>query len=268
MVEDLPAIKSITSVVHVRPDRSSSDHVLVVGMSRGQEAVTRLCASDPAISLDLTSAGIPGAKRIPDHRAVDVASSPEHLLILDREGKVLVFANQRPPQYLGDFDTGLRRPAAIAVFSKVARRAEPDSKRRTYVCVLPSGRPGACVHLWELKTEGGGEPVGAKIGTFPDPERFAPATQLSSPVTMDTGFPDAQGTLFVLDRGGAQVRAFDIPEIAFKLGQGLVPEISATPLIDNLPSKGEGIDMAVGPGQVVHIVDEKTEAIHTYARRP
>ena len=268
MTEDLPAVKSISSVAHIRPDRSSSDHVFVVGTSRGLEAVVRLCASDPAISLDLTSGGIPGARKIPDHQAVDVASSSEHLLILDRAGKVLVFANQRPPQYLGEFDSGLRRPAAIAVLSKVTRRGDPENKRRTYVCVLPSGRQATCVHLWELKTEGGSEPAGAKIGVFPDPERFPAAVQLASPVTMDTGFPDAQGTLFVLDRGGSQVRAFDVPEIAFKIGQGLVPDMSATPLIDSLPFKGDALDMAVGPGQVIHIVDEKSEAVHTYARRP
>jgi len=267
MVEDLGALEAYDSISRVRPDRSSPTHVLLVGERRGRESAFRLDASDPTLGLELSSAGIPEQK-IPEHRAVDVASSPEDIVVLDRNGLVLVFANRKPIRYLGGFDTELHRPKAIAVFSGAARRRAPGAGRRAYVCVLPSGRSATSIHLWETRTMAGGNTTAVKIGMFPDPERFPPAVQLSSPVTMESGFPDRQEMLYVLDRGGAQLRAFDVPEIASKISQRLVPEISATPLIDKLPFKDDGLDMAIGPGQVAHIADQKTEAIHTYARRP
>lgn len=263
MAQDIGVPRGCKSIAAVRADRSSSDHVLVVGQTSSgrRQSVFRVDASKPLMPLELSRFGMPGAQRIPEHEAVDVASSAQHLVILDRDGKVLVFANGKPPRYVGQFDTKLRRPKAIAVMSAVTRRSAPGSERRSYVCVLPSDGQAAGIRLWEFKTPPG-QVVATALGSFP---ADAP---LSSPVTIATGFPDRQERLFVLDRGGAQVRAFDVPEIASALRQRQPLKAAAPALLDGLPFRGGRLDMAVGPGGVVHIVDGQTEAIHSFARRP
>ena len=266
VARDLGPIESVQSIARVRADRSSSDHVFLVGERGSRESVFRVSAEDPKLCLELSYAGIPGAP-IPKHRAVDVASSPKHVVVLDRDGKVLLFANEKPVRYLGEFDTGLRRPAAIALVSASEKAGESGADPASYFCVLPSGREGASLHVWRFRIEGGTKPIVAKVGLFPDPAR-QPAALLSSPVTMDTGFPDRPDRLYVLDRSGAQVRAFDVPEIAAKIAQGLLPELAAAPLLDKLPFEGGRLDLAIGPGQVIHIADERGEAVHTFARRP
>ena len=260
LVRDLGNLELCSSIKRVRADRSSPNHVFLVGEKRGRESAFRLDATDPTVLLELSSAGIPG-RPIPEHEAVDVATSPAHVAVLDDDGKVLLFANAKPVKYLGQFETGLRRPRAIAVCSDVASDRAPEAGRRTYVCVLLSGRRAASIRLWAIRFDDG-EPAATALGSFPA------AAQLSSPLTMDTGFPDHQEMLYVLDGGGTQVRAFDVADIGFKLSRRLVPTIPAAPLIDKLPFKGDELDMAIGPAQTVHIVDTKSHAVHTYARRP
>jgi len=249
-------------ITRLRPDRSSSDYVFLVGDRRGRQSAFRLNVADPSRDLELSFAGVTG---VPEHRAADVASSAEHILVLDRGGKVFILTNLKPVTYLGQLDTELRSPLAIALVPAVGQEA-PGGGPQTYVCVLPSGKGAKCIHVWRFRIAADGKPVIVKVGTFPDPERYPADVQLSSPVTMDTAFPDRPERLYVLDRGGSQVRVFDVADIVAKLTQRLQPDISGKPLLDGLPFEGEGLDMAIGPGEVIHIADDRSEAIHTYAR--
>lgn len=267
VVRDVGPVESCQSIVSVRADRSSPTHVLLVGQKQRRVSAFRLDVADPSRRLELSSAGLPG-RTIPKHDAVDVASSPKHIAVLDRDGKVLLFANKKPITYLCQFDSGLRRPRAIAVLSALAPKQAPSAERQSYVCVLPSGKQATSVHLWRLRRTGGDSPEPEKLGAFPDPKRVAAEALLSSPVAMDSAFPDHQGMLYVLDGGGTRLRAFDVAEIGRQMSQRLPPQIASEPLIANLPFKGEGLDLAVGPGGVLHIVDPQGETVHTYARRP
>ena len=255
VVGDLGALETIYTVYGLRADRGSADHVLLVAAERRRQSCFRVDATAPGRALELCSAALPG-KRIPDHHAVDAASSADHIVVLDRDGKVLLFANKRPIKYLGHFETELRGPAAVAVFSNLPIEG---GARRTYVCVLPAVSGATAIAVWDVRAPAFGDPTAVRIGTF---------ASLASPVTLDTGFPDHPELLYVLDAGGARVRAFDVPAIASAVSRGLTPKLDAKPLLDKLPFSGEGLDMAVGPGQVVHVLDPKTHAIHTYARRP
>lgn len=261
IARDLGVIEAIRSIARVRADRSSPDHVYVIGNKAGRESAFRLNVLNPSAYLELSALGFPGSQ-IPDHEAVDIAASPHFVAILDRAGKVLLFANEKPPRFITMMDTGLRRPAAIAL---AAEAHDAEGGRQPFLCVLPSGKDASGVHLWQLRTAGGGKPTAARLGVVPDPQQ-APGARLSSPVTLDSAFPDRPGTLYVLDRGGAQVRAFDLPAIAEKLSQHAAPEIPAPPVLDKLPVADGAADMAVGPGQLIHIADTAGEAVRSYGR--
>ena len=263
LVKDLGSLESMGAVTRLRPDRASPDYVFLVGERRDRQSAFRLNVADPSRDLELSFAGVTG---VPEHRAVDVASSAEHILVLDRGGKVFILSNLQPVRYLGQFDTELRSPLALALVPAVGQEA-PEGGPQAYACVLPSGRAAKCIHVWRFRVAADGKPVVVKVGTFPDPERFPAELQLSSPVAMAAAFPDRPERLYVLDRGGSQVRVFDVADIAAKLVQRLQPDIPAKPLLDALPFQGEGLDLAIGPGQVIHVADQSSEAIHTYARQ-
>jgi len=261
IARDLGVIDAIRSIVRVRADRSSPDHVYVVGNKAGRESAFRLNVLNPSAYLELSALGFPGSQ-IPEHEAVDIATSPHFVAILDRAGKVLLFANEKPPRFITTVDTGLRRPAAIAL---AAETHDAQGGRQPFLCVLPSGKDASSIHVWQLRTAGGGKPTAAKLGVVPDPQQ-APAARLSSPVTLDSAFPDRPGMLYVLDRGGAQVRAFDLPAIAEKLQQHAAPELSSSLLLDKLPVTDGAADMTIGPGQLIHIADTAGEAVRSYGR--
>ncbi len=262
MIQDLGLLDAYRYVYGLRADRGSSSHVLLIADRQRRESVFRIDATDPSRTLELSSAGLPGPK-IPDHEAVDAASSARRIVVLDREGKVLVFANGKPIRYQAKLETGLRKPKAIAIL------ADPDGDggQRAFICVLSSERTPA-LHLWEVRTADAGKQVLERIGTFPDPERSTPAMKLSETVAIGSAFPDQSGLLYVLDRGGTQVRVFDVPAIARKLRQKLPPEIPTKPVLDKLSVGDEGLDLSIGAGQVVHILDEEGHGIQTFARQP
>ena len=235
--------------------------MLIIAETSRRESVFRYDAADPSRCLELSSAGLPGRK-IPDHKAVDAASSADRIVVLDRDGKVLVFANKKPIGYLTRFETELRRPKAVAILSDVPAAGG----KHTYICVLSSAKAPS-IQLWQIRTADAGKQVVERLGHFPDPERSTPDVKLSTPVAMDSAFPDQPGLLYVLDRGGARLRVFDVGAIAAKLRAKLPPDIQAAAAIDKLPFKAEALDLSVGAGQVVHIADEEGEGIHTYARR-
>ena len=261
VARDLGLVEAIRPIVRLRPDRSSSDHLYVVGTRSGRESAIRLNILNPSAFLELSAQGFPGSG-IPDHEAVDVATSPLFTAVLDRGGKVLLFANEKPLRYIGSIETGLRRPAALTL---AAASHDAEGARQPFVCVLPSGREAACLHIWQVRTAGGGKPAPVKIGQAPQADRASPAA-LSSPVTLDSAFPDRPGAVYVLDRGGAQVRVFDIPAIAAKLAEQQAPSLPAAPILDKLPLADGSGDMAVGPGQLIHIADPAGEAVHAFAR--
>lgn len=260
VARDLGVIEAIKPIVRVRADRSSPDHIYLVGSKGSRESAFRLNALNPSAYLELSAQGFPGSQ-IPDHEAVDVAASPHFVAVLDRGGKILVFANEKPLRLITVVETALRRPAAIAL---VAASHDADGARQPFLCVLPSGRDATSIYIWQLRTAGGGKPTVTAVGTVPDPANAA--ARLASPVTLDSAFPDRPGTLFVLDRGGAQVRSFDLPAIVEKLNQRLDPGIPTSPVLDKLPAGEGGVDMAIGPGQLIHIADTAGEAIHSFAR--
>jgi len=250
VARDLGAIEAIRPITRVRADRAAPELVYVVGEKGKRVSAFRLNVANPSAHLELSAAGLPGV-RIPDHEALDIATSPEFLAVLDRRGKVLLFANEKPPRFITLLDSELSRPAAIAL---VASTHDAAGGRQPYLCVLPSGREAAAgVHVWQVRTAGGGKPTVTKVGVAP--------AALSAPVTLDSAFPDRPWMLYVLDRGGTQVRALDLPAL---LEKGATP--SAAPAIDKVPVADGAADMAVGPGQIVHIADTEGEAIHSYAR--
>jgi len=260
VVRDLGAVEPLQPLSRLRADRSSSERVYVIGHKARRTSAFRLNSANPTAYLELSYAGLPG-DNIPDHEAVDVATSSAFVAVLTRDGKVLLFAMQKTPRYLVAVDTGLRRPAAVALCSGSHDAA---GAKQPFLCVLPSGSAATGVHVWQVHTAGGGKPSVTKLGVFPGPKQGT--AQLSSPVTIDSAFPDRAGMLYILDRGGAQVRALDLPAIAQRAANGAAPDIPAAPAIDKLPLEGGAGDMAVGPGQVVHIADTEGEALHSYAR--
>jgi hypothetical protein len=227
--------------------------VLLVARRRDRQSAFRVDAEKPGLALELSSANIPG-QRIPDHEAVDVASSRRHIAVLDADGAVLLFANARPLRFLGQFDTDLRAPRAIALLDDVPP-SDGAGEPRSYVAVLPSN--GSGIHLWRVETAA--DTVrSVPLGHFAD-------GVLSSPVALASAFPDHPGRLFVLDAQGAQVRAFDVAVIAAQLAQGGEPELKAKPLLEGLPRGG---DFSVGPGQQLIIANSQAATLTTYARRP
>jgi hypothetical protein len=267
MVRDLGGVPGIERAARLRPDRTSPDYVFVIGERRGRQSAFRLNALAPKRYMELSYAGIPGS-RVPEHEAVDVATSADHLVVLGRRGKALIFANAKPVAYAGQLDTELRRPQAVALLPGPAERGARGRSGQAYLCVLPSGRRAAAVHLWRFRLAADGKPVVSKLGAFPDPEHAPEAARLADPVTMDTGCPDRPGLLYVLDGGGSRVRVFDVPAIAARLAAKAPAGVPAAAAIANLPFEGGASDLAVGPGQAVYLVDPEGAAIHTYARRP
>ena len=262
MAQDFGPLDGYRTVVGLRPDRGSSGHVLLIADRQRRVSVFRIDAAQPALTLELSAAGIPGG-RIPDHEARDAASSPDRIVVLDRKGKVLVFTNTKPIRFAGDFDSGVKEPKAVALLAGVGQ-----DQAQSYVCVLDGGGRAPAIHVWELRLADAGKLLHDRIGTFPDPERSEQAARLSSPVTLDSAFPDSRGTLFALDAAGSVLRAFDAAAIAGRLQRKLPPELPTAPAIPKLSLKGEGLDLSIGPGQAVHIAEEEGEAIHTYTRRP
>ena len=262
MLRDFGTLDAYRSIAGLRPDRGSSDHVLLIADRQRRDSVFRFDASDPSRCLELSSAGLPG-RRIPEHEAVDAASSADRIAVLDADGKVLLFSNSKPVSYLTAFETDLRSPKAIAVLSAVPG----DGGTHAYICVLSSAK-AASIHLWEVRTADAGKQVVERVGEFPDPERSTAGVGLAAPVAMDSAFPDQPGRLYVLERGGTQLRAFDVGAIAGKLRKKLPPAIEAAPVMAKLPFEDHPVGLSIGAGQVVHIADEDGDGIHTYARRP
>jgi len=253
-------------ITRVRADRRSSQYLLLLGFTRGTPRAFRLDLKDPTKCLELGPAGLIGQK-VPSHTAIDVASSPQHLAVLTDDGDVILCSNASMPRYLTNFDSDLSEPQAVALFSGITPASAPSSGARSYVCVLETRRRSPCVAVWEIVTAGA-KTVAKPIGRFPDPERFPPDVQLSSPLGMQASQPDAPTTLYVLDRSGAQVRAFDVAEIAHRLASSGVPRIEKAPVLDGLPARKAGVDLAVGPSGILHIADRDAGAVHSYERQP
>jgi len=135
------------------------------------------------------------------------------------------------------------------------------------VCVLPSGKRAKSVHLWRLRRTGPKAVAADALGPFPDSKRADAKALLSSPVAMESGFPDHNEWLYVLDDGGTRLRAFDVGEVAHKMRQRLPLGLAAKPLLVRLPFEDGNIDLAIGPGGVVQIADTESHAVHTYARK-
>jgi len=262
LAHDFGPLQGYHKVLGLRPDRGSSGHVLIVGERTRRQSVFRVDAAEPDRTLELSSAGLPGG-RIPDHEAIDVASTPDRIVVLDSKGKVIVFTNTRPIRVAGHFDTGLREPKAIALLGKVGKGGA-----KSYVCVLEASKRAPAVHVWELRLADAGKLLYDRIGAFPDPERGGAGARLASPRTLDSAFPDSRGTLFVLDAGGKRLRVFDAAAIAERLQNKLPAQVPAKAAIEKLAVKGEGLDLSVGPGQSVHIADPKGECIQIHRRRP
>jgi hypothetical protein len=190
------------------------------------------------------------------------------MVVLDRGGKVLVFANGKPIKYAGTFETELRKPQAIALFSDFDKRPGPGGDPQSYVCVLPSGKRAAAIHIWRFRLAADGKPVVVKVGVYPDPERTAETSRLSYPATMDSGWPDRPELLYVLDREGSQVHLYDLRAIVVKLAARAPADAPGPPVLAKIGIEDGAADMAIGPGQTMHLVDTERAAIHTYARRP
>jgi hypothetical protein len=266
MADDLGSIDRCQPLRHVRADRRSTQHILLIGESRGRARAFRFDLEDPTKLLALGPGGILGQK-IPNHEAIDVASSAQHIAVLDEDGLVLVFANDSRIRLLTTFDSDLSDAAGIAVLSNITPRTASSAQGRTYVCVLPSGRKATSVHVWEITTAGG-KATAKDIGRFPDPERFPADVLLSSPVAMDSGHADDPGSLYVLDRSGAQLRVFALADIAARLASRGVPDIPKAPALSGLTARKDGLDLAAGPGGAVHVADRDGAAVHSYERQP
>jgi len=260
VVRDLGELPTIEEASRVRPDAAAPSRCFVIGRRKKRQSAFRLDANDPSRILELSYAQILKGS-VPEHEAIDVASSPEHIAVLDSGGRVLVFANASPVAYLGEFSTGMRRPKAIAVFSDVASTA-PGGGSQSFACVLPSGREGRSVHLWRFNAQPGSKLVAVKVGVFPDPQTAPPAGLLSSPVCLASGFPDKPSLLYVLDRGGKQVRVFDVAALAGGRGD------AGPVVLSDLPLSGDALDMSVGPGQVIYLSDAEGNAVHVFRRAP
>lgn len=251
------------SIRRLRPDRSSADHLLLVRDKAGP--VVRYRIGDPGRSMELTATGLSDPS-IPGYKAQDVHSSPHHIVVLDTEGRLLLFASKGDLRFAMDkpFPTGLRRPMAVSIHSNIKRRQALDGEGHTYVCVLASKEP--MIHVWELTAPDSPAPGLRKVGAFPDQSQYPIDVQLKSPVAMDTGFPGRREMLYVVDVARDHVRAFDVAAISPLLQTRQVPEISGTPVVEKLSIAGGPTEVAVGPGQLLHVVDEKGQVIHTYAR--
>ncbi|NQT52824.1 hypothetical protein HQ576_12270, partial [bacterium] len=266
LLRDAGTLKSMQKVLACRADRASAEHVLVVAELRRRQSAFRVKLGTSLLPMELSSAGLPG-RSIPSHDAVDVASSATHLAVLAEDGKVLLFSTGSFPRYVGAFETSLRSPKAIAVLSDVVRRSVAGSRARSYACVL-SGGASPAIHLWEVRAPAGGPVVATPLGSFPDAKRHPEAAQLSSPLAMESAFPDRPEMLFVLDGGGTRVRAYDVAEIAAKLSQQGLPDLPAEPVLKALPPTGSGAGFAVAPGRALHIADRQTGTLRTYTRCP
>jgi len=262
VVRDLGELPTIEEISRIRPDAASPNRCFVIGRRKKRQSAFRLDANDPSRILELSYTQILKGS-VPDHVAVDVASSPEHIAVLDRDGRVLVFSNTKPIAYLGEFKTGLRRPRAIALFSNVPSRA-PGGGSQSFVCVLPSGRGARSFHLWRFTAQPGSKLVAVKVGAFPNPEAAPRDALLSSPVGMATGFPDKPTLLYVLDRGGKQLRVFDVARLAGGAAGGQ----AGTVALSDLPLSGDALDLSVGCGQVVYIADGDGGVVHVFRRAP
>ena len=265
MTRDLGPLEDYWPIVRLRPDRASSRRFLLVSRHTSMGSVVRFDVGDRAKSVDLTA--LPDLRRdVPSYRkfvVVDADSTPEHVVVLGRlkgQGTVLLLANSDRPHYLTYFHLATSRPLAIAAVAGV-RRSAAAPEPYCYVCVL-SSRGGRGIEVCEFNPRGFGRPTVRRIGVV------AAAARPVEPVAIVSGFPDRPGTVYVLDRGRDDVRGFDIAEAARRIKAGRPAELDATPVLADLGIKRHTVDLAIGPGQVVHLVDETDWAITTYARRP